>query len=248
LSEFYRARRGNITDLTGLIFFVIGWMGSAPFAWRYIRDGLDTGDATSGIIRFAAVVFGAGISLGLVGLALGFIGGRVWESWHRLRRSHVATSHDGMPVVPAPARVASEPHPPLPPLRFETGTVDMAAYTALAERAGTNDFDRTRAAAALGRSTNVTAWEGDRLVGIARVVTDGYFFAALAEITVEPSLQRRGLGRELLNRAYERTPRGVMFIGAPFGNSAFFDHVGCERGLTGFTMTRAARRTDQPPS
>jgi GNAT superfamily N-acetyltransferase len=248
LSEFYRARRGNITDLTGLIFFVIGWMGSAPFAWRYIRAGLDTGDATSGIIRFAGVVFGAGISLGLVGLALGFVGGRIWESWHRLRRSHVAGTQDAPSPAPPRARASTEPRLPLPPLRFETGTIDIAPYTALAERAGTNDFDPGRAASALARSTNISAWEGERLVGIARLVTDGYFFAALAEITVDPSLQRRGLGRELLSRAYERTPRGVLYIGAPFGNSAFFDHIGCERGLTGFTMNRAPRTATQPPS
>jgi GNAT superfamily N-acetyltransferase len=116
---------------------------------------------------------------------------------------------------------------------------------ALASQFGDVAFDPAHAAAALQHSSNVLAWDGEKLVGIARVVTDGYFFAALAEILVEPSLQRRGLGRELLNRAFDRTPRGVLVIGAPFGNSAFFDAIGCERGTTGFTMRRAAKA---PPS
>jgi GNAT superfamily N-acetyltransferase len=129
----------------------------------------------------------------------------------------------------------------LPALRYETGDIGIGPYTALVQQFGETAFDRAHAAAALQHSMNVSAWNGDTLVGIARVVTDGYFFAALAEIRVDPSLQRRGLGSELLNRALARTPRGVLSIGAPFGNSAFFDAVGCERGVTGFTMLRPSK-------
>lgn len=243
MSEFYRLRRSQITDLTALIFFVIGWLGSAPFAWPYIKAGFDTGNPTSGIFRFAVVVFAAGITMGLFGLLAGRVGGRVWEAMHRGRRNHI----DGLrpATVPALAQLAptrpQKVRDPLPPLRFETGTVDVAAYVSLQQTFGETTFDQSRAAEALRHSLNVTAWRDDRLVGIARVVTDGYFFAALAEILVEPSLQRRGLGRDLLNRAFERTPRGVLFIGAPFGNNAFFDAIGCERGTTGFTMRRPAK-------
>jgi GNAT superfamily N-acetyltransferase len=245
LSEFYRSRRSHITDLTGLIFFVVGWLGSAPFAWPYIKSGFDSGNPTVGIFRFAVVVFGAGIGLGLFGLVAGAVGGRVWEALHRGRRSRVDELRPN--TIPG-AKIATAPIPAkqreaLPPLRFETGDISIEAYTALSKRFGETTYDHARAAAALRQSTNVSAWDGERLVGIARVVSDGYFFAALAEILVDPALQRRGLGRELLNRAFERTPRGVLFIGAPFGNSAFFDAIGCERGTTGFTMRRPARAT-----
>jgi GNAT superfamily N-acetyltransferase len=127
-------------------------------------------------------------------------------------------------------------------MRFETGATDTDSYMALAKQFGDTSFDRDHVSAALQRSVNVTAWSDDKLVGIARVVTDGYFFAALAEILVDPALQRRGLGRELLNRAFDRTPRGVLLIGAPFGNSAFFDAMGCERGTTGFSMRQQSKR------
>jgi GNAT superfamily N-acetyltransferase len=245
LSEYYRLRRGQITDLTGLVFFVIGWLGAAPFAWPYIKRGFETGSPTKGIFYFALWAFGSGIALGLFGMIVGLIGGRVWESVHRGRRQRTAEIRPL--TVPGAMRAAATPAPkirqPLPTLRYETGEVGIDPYLALARQFGDAAFDRTHASAAIQHSKNVTAWDGDQLVGIARVVTDGYFFAALAEILVHPSLQRRGLGRDLLNRAFNRTPRGVLFIGAPFGNSAFFDAIGCERGLTGFTMHQPSKTT-----
>jgi GNAT superfamily N-acetyltransferase len=252
LSEYYRIRRGQITDLTGLIFFIIGWLGAAPFAWPHIKRGFETGSPTTGIFYFALWAFGSGIALGLFGMLAGFVGGRVWEATHRGRRQRIAEIRPA--TVPAATRATpvhtAKVSAALPPLRWETGEIGIDPYLALVQQFGGVPFDRAHASAALQRSLNVTAWSGDKLVGIARVVTDGYFFAALAEIFVDPSLQRRGLGRDLLNRAFERTPRGVLSIGAPFGNSAFFDAIGCERGVTGFTMLRRAKTepASQAPS
>jgi GNAT superfamily N-acetyltransferase len=243
LSEYYRIRRGQITDLTGLVFFVVGWLGAAPFAWPHIKRGFESGNPTKGIFYFALWAFGTGITLGLFGMLVGWIGGRIWESLHRNRRQRVAEIRPA--TVPGATRATPMSSPkvrmPLPELRYETGNIGIDAYLALIRQFGETSLDRAHASTALQHSTNVTAWSGDRLVGVARVVTDGYFFAALAELVVDPSLQRRGLGRSLLNRAFERTPRGVLHIGAPFGNSAFFDAIGCERGMTGFTMVRPSK-------
>lgn len=247
MSEFYRIRRGQITDLTGLVFFIIGWLGSAPFAWPRIKEGFDRGSPTSGIFKFAVFIFSVGIALGLFGMVVGMVAGRIWEMTHRRRRARVQELRPNtVPSFEKTSREMPKVREPLPPLRYDTGDPGITAYAALASKVGDSTFDHIHAAAALQHSSNVTAWEGDKLVGIARVVTDGYFFAALADILVDPSLQRRGLGRELINRAYERTPRGVLFVGAPFGNSVFFDRIGCERGLTGFTLRQPAKA--QTPS
>jgi len=194
------------------------------------------------VFRFVLVVFGAGIVCGALGLALGAIGGMIWERVHRRRRlAHPQSgegiaSTDGTSGASGTARRAS-----LPPLRYDTEGVTAADYLALLRRVAPGQFDVKRAAAALEQSITIGAWDGARLVGVARILSDGYFFAALADIIVDPDLQRRGLGRELLNRAYAKTPRGSLFIGAPLGTAAFFDRVGCERGPSGFTMHRAAK-------
>lgn len=187
------------------------------------------------------VVFGAGIVCGALGLALGAIGGMVWERVHRRRRLAHPQTGEAIGATGGTASSSTTRRASLPALRYDTEGVTAADYLALMRRVAPDQFDVKRAAAALEQSIIIGAWDGARLVGVARILSDGYFFAALADIMVDPDLQRRGLGRELMNRAYAKTPRGSLFIGAPLGTAAFFDRVGCERGPSGFTMHRAAK-------
>jgi len=45
-----------------------------------------------------------------------------------------------------------------------------------------------------------SAWDGARLVGFARVLTDGVYRATLWDVIVHPDYQGRGVGEELMNR------------------------------------------------
>jgi ribosomal protein S18 acetylase RimI-like enzyme len=45
-----------------------------------------------------------------------------------------------------------------------------------------------------------SAWDGQRLVGFARVLTDGVYRATLWDVVVHPDYQGRGVGEELVNR------------------------------------------------
>jgi ribosomal protein S18 acetylase RimI-like enzyme len=44
----------------------------------------------------------------------------------------------------------------------------------------------------------VGAWEGEHLVGFARVISDQHFHAYIDDVVVQPELKRRGLGKLLL--------------------------------------------------
>lgn len=55
-------------------------------------------------------------------------------------------------------------------------------------------------ATVLAAEPAVGAWDGDRLVGFARAVTDGYFRAYIEDVVVHPDYQRQGIGRQLLTR------------------------------------------------
>jgi predicted N-acetyltransferase YhbS len=63
----------------------------------------------------------------------------------------------------------------------------------------------------------------------------------LAELAVDPEYQRRGLGRQLLAKAYDATPRGELSIIAPAGTGPFFEAVGAERAVASFVMRRSAK-------
>lgn len=114
------------------------------------------------------------------------------------------------------------------------------AFLALAQRVWPRSYDRERTAAALMRSDNVGAWDGERLVGAVRVLSDGYLFACVSEILVDPDYQRQGLGRRLMEAALATAPRGRLFLGAQPQAVAFFERLGYERGPVGFVAAGAA--------
>ena len=46
----------------------------------------------------------------------------------------------------------------------------------------------------------VSAWEGERLVGFARAISDGATNAYVSTVAVLPEYQQRGIGREIIQR------------------------------------------------
>ena len=48
------------------------------------------------------------------------------------------------------------------------------------------------------------AWEGNRLVGFVRVITDGIYRALIDDVVVEESKRGTGIGSELMQRLIER--------------------------------------------
>ena len=125
-------------------------------------------------------------------------------------------------------------------LHFRDG-FSAEAFLALAQRVWPREYSDTAAAAALERTINVGAWDGPRLVGSVRILTDGYFFATIPEILVDPEYQRRGIGQRLMELALEKAPRGKLVFGAQPESVGFFERIGCQRTLTGFGAVRPLR-------
>lgn len=48
----------------------------------------------------------------------------------------------------------------------------------------------------------VSAWQGEKLVGIARSVTDFHFCCYLSDLAVSSSIQASGIGKELIRRTF----------------------------------------------
>ena len=139
-----------------------------------------------------------------------------------------------------------------PPIRYadRDPAFDADAFLALAQRVWPRAYDRESAHEALRRTINVGAWDGARLVGAVRVLTDGYFIATVAELLVDPDYRRRGIGRELMRRALDHAPRGKLFFGAQPDAVPFFERLGYARGPVGFVAAReeGPRRAGPPPN
>ena len=97
-------------------------------------------------------------------------------------------------------------------------------------------MERTREA--LAKTVNITAYDGETLVGCIRLLTDGYFFGTITELLVLPEYQGRGVGSRLLKLAKEHTPT-MLYFGAQPGLESFYEKNGCKRSLQSFVIERA---------
>ena len=75
----------------------------------------------------------------------------------------------------------------------------------------------------------VTAWDGEKLVGISRSLTDFAYVAYLADLAVDERYQRQGIGKRLIEQTQERLGPSCMIVllAAPKANS-YYEHLGFE--------------------
>ena len=93
---------------------------------------------------------------------------------------------------------------------------------------------------ALSKTINITAYDGERLVGCLRILTDGCYFGTITELLVLPEYQRRGIGSRLLQLARDSAPT-MLYFGAQPGVEAFYEKNGCEKGLLSYVILKKRR-------
>ena len=74
-------------------------------------------------------------------------------------------------------------------------------------------MDKTQTA--LSKTLNITAYDGDELVGCLRILSDGYYFGTITELLVLPKYQKQGIGSRLLKLAQDNPPTMLYFGAQP---------------------------------
>jgi ribosomal protein S18 acetylase RimI-like enzyme len=69
----------------------------------------------------------------------------------------------------------------------------------------------------------VTAWEGEKLIGVARTLTDFKYIAYLSDLAVDKDYQRLGIGKELMKRtqAALEPSCSLLLLAAPAANDYY---------------------------
>lgn len=251
MSEFYSLRRNAITDMSAFFGFLIGFLGSSPIAYPYLRVGFQSQEIVKGFAWFIAITFGSGVALGIVGLGVGRILGSIWERGHRVVRRAKGQEFaiDGAPPqvaeVPeslvrahagdaAPADVAREP------IRVASDvTVQELVDLAIRSELPPPDADSLRES--LGHTINIGAYVGDRLVGVLRMLTDGYEWTVVTDFLVEPAYRRRGIGSALMRQAANRASGRLAVAQIPPGTEGFFRRLEVIPAYEGFVRGAKAR-------
>ena len=75
----------------------------------------------------------------------------------------------------------------------------------------------------------ITAWDGNKLIGIARTLTDFDYVAYLADLAVDQEYQRTGIGKRLIAETQSRLGPDCMIVllAAPKAND-YYEHIGFE--------------------
>lgn len=111
---------------------------------------------------------------------------------------------------------------PITPAEF----IDLLVRSTLAERRPIDDPDAIAGMVANADIT-VTAWDGDRLVGVARSVTDFTYCCYLSDLAVDAAYQRQGIGVELMARTQaELGPKCTLILLAAPAAADYYGHVG----------------------
>jgi GNAT superfamily N-acetyltransferase len=127
----------------------------------------------------------------------------------------------------------------LPELDLDA-TIELYIASTLGERRPVDD--RARMAEMFRHSNiNVTAWDGELLVGVSRSITDFVWYTYLADLAVRKSYQRQGIGKELMRRTQAAAPQASVLLLAAPAAANYYSHVGFTQ-LTNAWVLRPAER------
>jgi GNAT superfamily N-acetyltransferase len=133
-------------------------------------------------------------------------------------------------------------------IRYETSRpirpeefVDLLKRSTLAERRPVQD--RKCIAAMLEHANFLcTAWDGDKLVGVARSLTDFEYCCYLSDLAVDEAYQKRGIGTELIRLTQSKLGHNakLILLAAPKAEG-YYPKIGFEAHRSAWILAASKR-------
>jgi predicted N-acetyltransferase YhbS len=117
--------------------------------------------------------------------------------------------------------------------------IDVYRSSTLGERRPVDDRETMEKMLAAANLV-VTAWDGDRLVGVSRSLSDFAFCTYLSDLAVRLEYQRQGIGKELMRRTQKAGKSATVFLFAAPAAVEYYEHVGFTAG-SGWMLTPMQR-------
>ena len=116
--------------------------------------------------------------------------------------------------------------------------IDLYIRSTLGERRPIDSIE-TFAAMFANANLTISAWDGKKLIGISRSLTDFAYVAYLADLAVDEHYQRQGIGKRLVEETQERLKPGCMIVllAAPKANT-YYEHLGFEHNPRAWIMKK----------
>jgi N-acetylglutamate synthase-like GNAT family acetyltransferase len=78
-------------------------------------------------------------------------------------------------------------------------------------------------------SFTVTAYEDNKVIGFARAISDGLFYATIYDVAVLPAYKNKGIGQKLVSNITKQcNDSGIITVNlfAAKGTDSFYSHLG----------------------
>ena len=115
--------------------------------------------------------------------------------------------------------------------------MNASSFVSFVNQIWQGDYNIERTQVALSKTINITAYDGNVLVGCLRILSDGYYFGTITELLVLPEYQQQGIGSKLLQLAKDNTPT-MLYFGAQPGIEAFYEKNGCQKSLQSYVIEK----------
>jgi N-acetylglutamate synthase-like GNAT family acetyltransferase len=85
----------------------------------------------------------------------------------------------------------------------------------------------------------ISAWDGDKLVGVCRTITDWVWSSYLADLAVDPGYKKSGIGKKLIELTKEKVGEQsmILLLSVPTAMD-YYPKVGFTKEDRGFIMPR----------
>jgi N-acetylglutamate synthase-like GNAT family acetyltransferase len=85
----------------------------------------------------------------------------------------------------------------------------------------------------------ITAWDGDRMVGVSRSITDWCYCCYLSDLAIHKEYQKHGIGKELVRLTKEALgPRVMLLLLAAPSATEYYPKIGMEKFDAAFVIKR----------
>ncbi len=80
----------------------------------------------------------------------------------------------------------------------------------------------------------VSAWIGDKLIGVVRVLSDQVVRSVIYDLVVDPEFQGKGIGRELIERCIQHFPHSEWLVQTEENTAVYYEKIGFKRDTRAF--------------
>jgi GNAT superfamily N-acetyltransferase len=107
--------------------------------------------------------------------------------------------------------------------------IDVLERSTLSERRPVNEPERLKKMLD-NAPILITAWDGEKLVGISRAITDGAYCTYLSDLAVDVSYQKSGIGKKLIALTHETAglDTNLILLAAPAAVN-YYPKIGMEQ-------------------